>query len=163
MIARAFLVKPRLIIADEPVSMVDASLRASILDVFVRLKEEGAVILYITHDLSTVYRVADELLVLYAGSLVERGAARAVIEHPTHPYTQLLVDSVPSTDPSVRWGPVRERASTISGVPKDGCPFHPRCPFRMDVCVVTPPPLYAAGRPGQRSACYLHAPEIERP
>ena len=86
--------------------------------------------------------------------LVERGAARAVIEGPTHPYAQLLVDSVPSTDPSVRWRPVRERASSISDVPQDGCPFHPRCPYVFERCPVEEPPLVEVVD-GRAAACWL--------
>jgi peptide/nickel transport system ATP-binding protein len=103
MIARAFLLRPRLIVADEPVSMVDASLRATILEIITRLKNEGISFLYITHDLSTAYHLADELIVLLDGETVERGPARSVIDDPQHSYTRLLVDSVPVPDPDVRW------------------------------------------------------------
>jgi ABC-type oligopeptide transport system ATPase subunit len=104
MIARAFLLRPKLIVADEPVSMIDASLRASILDIIIRLnKDEGISFLYITHDLSTAYHIADELVVLLEGETVERGPARMVIDTPQHEYTKLLVDSVPVPDPDVRW------------------------------------------------------------
>jgi ABC-type oligopeptide transport system ATPase subunit len=105
MIARALLLQPRLIVADEPVSMVDASLRASILQIILRLKaEQGISFLYITHDLSTAYHIADELIILLDGEAVERGPARKVIDAPTHEYTRLLIDSVPVPDPDVRWG-----------------------------------------------------------
>jgi peptide/nickel transport system ATP-binding protein len=104
MIARAFLVRPKLIVADEPVSMIDASLRASILDIIIRLnRDEGISFLYITHDLSTAYHIADELVVLFEGEAVERGPAKTVIDTPKHEYTQLLVESVPVPDPDVRW------------------------------------------------------------
>lgn len=104
MIARAFLLRPKLIVADEPVSMIDASLRASILDIIIRLnKDEGISFLYITHDLSTAYHIADELVVLLEGEIVERGPARTVIDTPRHEYTKLLVESVPVPDPDVRW------------------------------------------------------------
>jgi peptide/nickel transport system ATP-binding protein len=104
MIARALLLRPRLIVADEPVSMVDASLRASILEIIIRLRaEEGISFLYITHDLSTAYHIADELIVLLEGETVERGPARSVIDAPAHAYTRLLIDSVPVPDPDVRW------------------------------------------------------------
>jgi peptide/nickel transport system ATP-binding protein len=106
MIARAWLLRPSLIVADEPVSMVDASIRSAILDVIVRLRRESGVsFLYITHDLSTAYHIADELIVLLAGETVERGGARAVIDAPEHPYTRRLIESVPVPDPQVRWGP----------------------------------------------------------
>jgi peptide/nickel transport system ATP-binding protein len=104
MIARAFMLHPKLIIADEPVSMIDASLRASILDIIIRMnKDEGISFLYITHDLSTAYHIADELVVLLRGETVERGPARMVIDAPRHEYTRTLVDSVPVPDPDIRW------------------------------------------------------------
>lgn len=113
MIARATLLRPRVIVADEPVSMVDASIRAAILEVIVNLrKEAGISFLYVTHDLSTAYHIADELLVLYEGETVERGDARAVIDAPTHEYTRRLIDAVPVPDPDVRWAAeVREDAA----------------------------------------------------
>jgi peptide/nickel transport system ATP-binding protein len=113
MIARACLLRPRVIVADEPVSMVDASLRSAILEVIVNLRQESGIsFLYVTHDLSTAYHIADELLVLYEGETVERGAARAVIDDPRHEYTRRLIDSVPVPDPDVRWtGTVREDAA----------------------------------------------------
>ena len=104
MIARAFLLKPRLIVADEPVSMVDASIRSMILDLMLQLKREvGVSFLYITHDLSTAYQIGDEIIVLHRGRVVERGNAQQVIDHPRHSYTQLLVNSIPIPDPDIRW------------------------------------------------------------
>ena len=104
MVARAFLLKPRLIVADEPVSMVDASIRASILELMLRLRTElGVSFLYITHDLSTAHRIADELIVLRHGKVVERGEPGAVIASPKHPYTRLLMSSIPVPDPDERW------------------------------------------------------------
>jgi peptide/nickel transport system ATP-binding protein len=113
MIARATLLRPRLIVADEPVSMVDASIRSAILEVILNLrKEAGISFLYVTHDLSTAYHVADELLVLFEGETVERGHARDVIDAPQHPYTRALIDAVPVPDPDVRWrGELREDAA----------------------------------------------------
>src|SRR5258708_24510565 len=104
MMARAYMISPKLIVADEPVSMVDASLRASILDVMIRLKEEiGISFLYITHDLSTAYQIGDQIYILYQGAIAERGSTVNVIDHPHHPYVQLLIDSVPVPDPDVKW------------------------------------------------------------
>ena len=104
MVARAFLLRPRLIVADEPVSMVDASIRASILELMLRLRTElGVPFLYITHDLSTAHRIADELIVLRRGKVVERGEPGAVIASPKHPYTRLLMSSIPVPDPDQRW------------------------------------------------------------
>ncbi len=104
MVARALSLEPRLLIADEPVSMVDASLRASILDMIERLRDENNIsIIYITHDLATAYRSADYVLVLHQGRVVEAGAPNSVIRDPRHPYSKLLVDSIPSPDPGRRW------------------------------------------------------------
>jgi peptide/nickel transport system ATP-binding protein len=104
MIARAFLLKPQVIVADEPVSMVDASIRSMILDLMLQLKREvGVSFLYITHDLSTAYQIGDEIIVLHRGRVVERGNAQQVIDHPRHSYTQLLVNSIPIPDPDIRW------------------------------------------------------------
>jgi peptide/nickel transport system ATP-binding protein len=105
MIARVLLLKPRLIVADEPVSMVDASMRVAILDAMVELKDKlGVSILYITHDLATAYRVSDEIFILHRGRIVERGSTRAVIASPVDPYTRQLIASVPEPDPDIRWG-----------------------------------------------------------
>jgi peptide/nickel transport system ATP-binding protein len=107
MIARALMLRPRVIVADEPVSMVDASIRSAVLEIILRLKRaQGISFLYVTHDLSTAYHIADELVILYKGDTVERGPARKVIESPAHSYTRLLIDSVPVPDPKVRWGEV---------------------------------------------------------
>jgi len=118
MIARALLLRPSLIVADEPVSMVDASLRAAILETLLQLKEKlGVSILYITHDLATAYQVSDEIFILYRGRIVERGSTRSVIDAPVHPYTRLLISSVPEPDPDVRW---QERQADAEDEPSDG-------------------------------------------
>jgi peptide/nickel transport system ATP-binding protein len=158
MIARAFLPQPRVIVADEPVSMVDASLRALILENMLRLKGEfGISFLYITHDLSTAYQIADDIYVLYRGTVAETGEVTAVIEHPRHPYTQLLVSSVPVPDPQHKWqdrvdAGLGESAGAGAG---GGCPFAGRCPYVMPVCREAPPPLYPVGE-GHAAACYLY-------
>ncbi|TDE09924.1 ABC transporter ATP-binding protein [Jiangella asiatica] len=104
MMARAYLLKPRLIVADEPVSMVDASVRAMILDIMLRLRDEhGISFLYITHDLSTAYQIGDDICILYRGEIVERGETRAVIDAPQHEYSKLLIGSIPVPDPEVVW------------------------------------------------------------
>jgi peptide/nickel transport system ATP-binding protein len=106
MIARAYLLRPSLIIADEPVSMVDASLRAMILDIMLRMKNEhGISFLYITHDLSTAYQIGDDICILHRGAIVERGNAQAVIDNPQHAYSRLLIGSIPVPDPRVKWDP----------------------------------------------------------
>ena len=110
-VARALLLKPRLLIADEPVSMVDASLRANILESLRNLhKQHGVTIIYITHDLTTAYHVSDNIIVLYKGEVVEKGDVETVIRNPTHSYTRLLVDSIPWPDLNKKWGePLKPR------------------------------------------------------
>lgn len=160
MMARAYLVKPRLIVADEPVSMVDASLRASILDVMLRLKDEhGISFVYITHDLSTAYQIGDQIFVLYQGATAETGRAVDVIERPHHPYVQLLVSSVPSVDPRKRWQGRIELPDeeALRGSITSGCRYYPRCPHRMEACLKAQPPLYTVGDAGHRAACILYA------
>jgi len=105
MIARALLLRPQVLVADEPVSMVDASLRATILESLWRLKtERGISIVYVTHDLTTAYQIADRIVVMVDGQIVESGDPESVIHRPTHPYTQALVGAVPPPDPTVDWG-----------------------------------------------------------
>jgi oligopeptide/dipeptide ABC transporter ATP-binding protein len=158
MIARAFVLKPRLIIADEPVSMVDASLRAMILDIMLRMRDDfGISFVYITHDLSTAYQISDQTYILYQGSIAEKGLTPAVIEHPRHPYVQLLLSSIPVPDPSMRWQTDVQIPSEIEQrrEARDGCTFYSRCPFHMDRCRLTPPPLYDLDAQGHQCACYL--------
>jgi oligopeptide/dipeptide ABC transporter ATP-binding protein len=158
MIARAFLLKPRLIVADEPVSMIDVSIRAIILDIMVSLKKEfGISQLYITHDLSTALQISDEILITYRGSIVERGDAEAVIQNPKHPYTQLLINSIPLPDPDRRWTKPLELVveDEVTVVTQIGCKFYDRCPFRMRICLDARPPLYRVGQ-NHDAACYLY-------
>ena len=148
MMARAYMIEPRLIVADEPVSMVDASLRASILDVMLRLKEENGIsFLYITHDLSTAYQVGDQIHVLYQGSVAEKGPTFSVIDRPRHPYVQLLVDSVPVPDPSQK---NKSRVVLKGDIPTpmnkpSGCAFRTRCPIAKPECANDIPPLIDTG------------------
>ncbi|WP_029076559.1 ABC transporter ATP-binding protein [Kaistia adipata] len=143
-VARALLLKPRLLIADEPVSMVDASLRATILETLRNLqRDHGVSIIYITHDLTTAYHIAKSIVVLYRGAVMEAGDVDAVIKDPQHPYTQLLVDSIPWPNLDQRWGaqPIKVREAGGGG---EGCRFRSRCPVAMDICA-TDPPLYRLG------------------
>ena len=113
MVARVLLLKPRIILADEPVSMVDASLRATILESIQDLKNSlGISVVYITHDLTTAFQISDEILIMYRGNVVEYGDVGKVIQNPLHPYTQLLIDSIPQADPDKRWGEVVEATGT---------------------------------------------------
>jgi peptide/nickel transport system ATP-binding protein len=157
MMARAYMVKPKLIVADEPVSMVDASLRASILDVMLRLRENGISFIYITHDLSTAYQIGDQIFILYQGGIAETGSTVDVINEPHHPYVQLLINSVPIPDPDIKWEgiielPAEEEMRTSD---KSGCRFYPRCPKRMDHCLNALPPLYKVDAAGHLASCYL--------
>jgi peptide/nickel transport system ATP-binding protein len=156
-VARALLLKPRLIIADEPVSMVDASLRATILENLRTLHQDfGISFLYITHDLTTAYQVSDNIIVLYRGSVAETGDVDLVIKEPQHPYTQLLVSSIPLPDPDRRWGEeIAMPTRAEPGAEMHGCTFADRCPFVMPMCREAPPPLYRTNE-HRAVACYLY-------
>jgi len=157
MVARALLLRPRVILADEPVSMVDASLRATILASLAAMnRERGISIVYITHDLATAYQISDSIVVLYRGSVVEAGDVELVVKHPRHPYTQLLLSAIPLASPERTW--MTERATAPAVVPElsgGGCKFAARCPSADALCRQTPPPLFQTD---QRHvvACYLH-------
>ena len=154
-VARALLLKPRLLIADEPVSMVDASLRASILETLRNLqRDHGVSIIYITHDLTTAYHIAKSIIVLYRGGVMEAGDVDQVIKSPQHPYTRLLVDSIPWPTLDQRWGSDTIKAREAGGS-SVGCHFRTRCPMAMEQCK-TQPPLYPI-KQKQAAACYLHA------
>ena len=159
MVARALLLKPKVIIADEPVSMVDASLRATILETLRSLNHElGIAILYITHDLTTAYQVADNILIMYLGHVVEAGEVEKVINDPRHPYTQLLVQSIPMPDPNRRWADTRSRGeSPFAGesIRAGMCPFVNRCPDAMIECTDSLPDTYHVDR-HRISRCFLH-------
>jgi peptide/nickel transport system ATP-binding protein len=160
MVARAYLLKPDLIVADEPVSMVDASLRAMILDIMLRMRDQhGISFLYITHDLSTAYQVGDEIYLLYQGSIAERGGTTRVIENPKHPYVRQLIGSIPVPDPEQKWDseislPDDEQMRTQA---KSGCRFYPRCPHCWEKCLTAQPPLYQMNEEAHQVACYLYA------
>lgn len=164
-VARALLLQPRLIIADEPVSMVDASLRATILESLKKLHTDfGISFLYITHDLTTAYQISDHIIVLYRGSVAEVGDIDLVIKYPRHPYSQLLISSIPKPDVDTRWdddqAPPARAELTRRAV--RGCQFADRCPAVMPMCSETTPPLYHMD--DQRAAaCFLYkeVPTIE--
>lgn len=155
MIARALLLNPKLIVADEPVSMVDASLRATILDKLLRLnKDLGISLMYVTHDLTTAYQLCDDIVILYQGRVVEAGDVESVIKSPKHPYTQLLIRSIPLPDPDQTWGDPEDKLSATEEKSL-GCPFADRCPHVMDRCRESEPPLYQTGVT-HAVRCYLH-------
>lgn len=157
MIARACLMKPKLIVADEPVSMVDASLRSTILDIMLRMRDEqGISFLYITHDLSTAYQICDDIHIFYQGAQVESGPVDAVLGNPQHPYTQLLINSIPEPDPSRGWGDkIQAVEEGEDGISVDGCPFYPRCSQRMDCCLNTLPTRVSRDSSDHGIACHL--------
>jgi oligopeptide/dipeptide ABC transporter ATP-binding protein len=153
-VARALLLKPRLLIADEPVSMVDASLRATILETLRNLqRDHGVSIIYVTHDLTTAYHIAKSIIVLYRGAVMEAGDVDQVIKDPQHPYTQLLVDSIPWPNLDRRWGaqPIQARDAAIGA---GGCRFRSRCPQAMEACAAEPPLFRIGDR--QTASCFLY-------
>jgi peptide/nickel transport system ATP-binding protein len=152
--AQALAVRPKLIVADEPVSMLDVSIRAGVLNMMAGLRDqEGVSLLYITHDLASARYVADRIVVMYAGHLVESGPAEAVLNDPKHPYTQLLLSAV--TDPD-------DEAAAVSGDtgepprvidPGEGCRFRSRCPYAIDTCSQITPRLRPIG--STEVACHV--------
>jgi oligopeptide/dipeptide ABC transporter ATP-binding protein len=157
MLSRILLLKPRIVVADEPVSMLDASLRAIFLDNLLKLKDElGLSCLYITHDMNMAGHVSDEMTIMTHGHVAERGASRRIIAEPLHPYTQLLVESMAVPDPDRRWTEIMDfNLGTMEDIkPERGCKFTPRCPHAMDVCSQEAPKLLPEG--GREVSCYLY-------
>jgi peptide/nickel transport system ATP-binding protein/oligopeptide transport system ATP-binding protein len=160
MIAMALALSPRLLIADEPTTALDVTVQAQIMDLLARLQaEEGMSLVLITHDLGVVAGVADRVILMYAGRVVESGPLREVYEHSGHPYTSGLMDSVPALE-----GP-RDRLVPIQGSPPDllalpsGCSFRPRCPYADALCADVEPELRPLpGRPAEHAAA-CHHPE----
>ncbi|HEX3649604.1 MAG TPA: ABC transporter ATP-binding protein [Pseudonocardiaceae bacterium] len=154
--AQALACRPKLILADEPVSMLDVSIRIGVLNLMARLREqEGVSFLYITHDIASARYVADRLVIMYAGHIVENGPTEEVLRNPKHPYTKLLLSAVP--DPRA---PLNVTAETDRGEPpkvvdpQPGCRFRARCPFAVDTCAeVTPLPRLLA--PDHTAACHV--------
>jgi peptide/nickel transport system ATP-binding protein len=165
MVARALLLKPKLIIADEPVSMVDASLRATILGNLQELNEKfGISIIYITHDLATGFQISHNMIVLYHGAVSEAGEVNRVVGEPQHPYTQLLMNSIPLPVPERMWHRDNTPPPTKPAADFQGCKFANRCPHVMERCQTQQPPLYQTET--QRVvSCYLYeenAPTLDR-
>ncbi len=158
-IARALAVRPRVLLADEPVSMLDVSIRLGVLDLIADLRSRfDLAVLYITHDIASARYFADETLVMYAGRIVERGPSEALTQQPAHPYTQLLLEAAP--DPDRLGATQRNRrahiavgrsGSSLAGVP--GCRFAARCPFADDRCRAQSPPLVPISR-RRAAACW---------
>jgi peptide/nickel transport system ATP-binding protein len=154
MIAMALACKPKLLIADEPTTALDVTIQAQILDLMRTLREEtGSAIILITHDLGVVAELADDVVVMYAGRIVERTSVAALFAEPQHPYTVGLLGSIPRLDIE------QDRLAAIEGqvpnplAPVPGCRFHPRCPFAIERCLREDPPLLDLGK-GHESACW---------
>src|SRR5207248_3114298 len=155
-IARALAVRPRVLIADEPVSMLDVSIRLGVLNLLADLRdEERLAILYVTHDIASARYLADTISVMYAGQLVESAPSVQLTDPPAHPYTQLLLAAAPDPD--------RVEAPALAGrgappsllAPPSGCRFHPRCPYVMEICRSQVPPRVAVAA-DHSAACWLH-------
>lgn len=155
-IASALVLEPDVIVADEPVSMLDVSIRADILNLLASLaSDQGIAVVMITHDMSTVAAYSDRLAVMYLGRMVETGPSHAVLTDPQHPYTRALLSVVPVPHPSRRRPPMILKGETPDpGRIPSGCRFHPRCPLVFDRCREVDPPSFETGE-GHRAACLL--------
>jgi oligopeptide/dipeptide ABC transporter ATP-binding protein len=160
-IAGALVLGPTLVVADEPVSMLDVSIRTELLSLMLDLRRErGLTYLFITHDLSLAWVIADRIAVMYLGKILEIGPAETVIHDPRNPYTRALVSVLPTPEPPQVTAGVRRTRTILQGETPDaafipeGCRFHPRCPLAFDRCLVEEPPLFDLGD-GHASACWL--------
>ena len=142
-LARTLALNPRLIIADEPVSALDVSVQAQVLNLLQEIKERlGLTMLFIAHDLSVVEHVCDRIAVMYVGKIVELAEAETLLKHPLHPYTEALISSIPPADPDIRQNRIMLSGEIPSPAnPPSGCVFHTRCRYAKDICTVEPPPL----------------------
>ena len=159
-IARALMLQPRVLVLDEPVSALDVSIRAQVLNLLVDLQQaKGVAYVFISHDLGVVRHVADDVMVMYLGRVVEQGPREAIFKHPQHPYTQALLSATPTVDPALRRQRIILQGELPSPInPPSGCAFHTRCPIVMERCRQQAPqlaPLADAlpGTSGQRVAC----------
>ena len=158
-VARALMLQPRILVADEPVSALDVSIQAQVLNLLMDLQDEyNLAYLFISHDLSVVRHIADEVMVMYLGRVVEQGPAEAIFERPAHPYTRALLASTPAVDPGLRRSRIALKGEIPSPLdPPSGCAFHTRCQHASDLCGSDLPAL----RPfdGRSTACH-HAETI---
>jgi peptide/nickel transport system ATP-binding protein len=155
-IARALAVRPKVLIADEPVSMLDVSIRLGVLNLLADLRDqENLAILYVTHDIASARYLADTIVVMYAGQLVEAAPSETLTDHAAHPYTQLLLSAAPDPGRAEPPALTARGAPPSLAAPPSGCRFHPRCPHVMDICKRDVPPSIAVAD-GHVAACWLH-------
>ena len=161
-IARGLAVRPRVLIADEPVSMLDVSIRLGVLNLLADLRDrEKLAILYVTHDIASARYLADTIVVMYAGQLVEEAPSVSLTDSPAHPYTQLLLAAAPDPDRLEPPALAGRGAPPSLLAPPSGCRFHPRCPYVMEICKRQVPPSVAVSR-DHFAACWLHVDPAER-
>ncbi|MGI8418383.1 MAG: ABC transporter ATP-binding protein [Nakamurella sp.] len=162
-IARGLAVQPKVLIADEPVSMLDVSIRLGVLNLLADLRDrERLAILYVTHDIASARYLADTIMVMYAGKVVEVGPADSVVNEPAHPYTKLLLSAAPDpeTEEKTWLGSSGTPPSLVQ--PPTGCRFHPRCRFAMPICSTEQPPSFQVTG-SHTTACWLHTPDPLEP
>jgi dipeptide transport system ATP-binding protein len=162
-IARALMLNPQIVVLDEPVSALDLSVQAQVLNILADLQDEfGLAYVFISHSLAVVRHIADEVLVMYLGRAVERGSREVIFGRPSHPYTRALLSATPVADPARRGERIRLHGETPSPInPPAGCAFHPRCPLAFDRCRRERPELVVKG--DVRVACFAVTDAPARP